>query len=82
MYPVTFPGLTTAGSDTSWWGTPAVTSPTFDIAPASTLWDPALTNGVSFYQDEQDGSNYIPSPLRTAPAHLNDEHAMTYATPR
>ena len=83
MYPVTFTGLTTAGTDDIVVGaTPTVTSPTFEIAPASTLWDQALTNGVSFYQDQQDGPDYVPSPLRTAPAHLNDEHAMTYSTPK
>ena len=83
VYPVTFTGLTTAGTDDiEVAATPTVTSPTFEIGPASTLWNQALANGLSFYQDEQDGPDYVPSSLRTAPAHLNDEHAMTYATPK
>ena len=45
------------------------------------LWRPALANSLHFYQNERDGSDYIPSALRTAPGHLNDEAAMTYATP-
>jgi endoglucanase len=82
VYPLTFTGLTSAGTDDIVVrATPTVTSPTFEIAPASTLWHQALANGLSFYQVEQDGPDYVPSPLRTAPAHLNDEHAMTYATP-
>src|SRR4029077_1564434 len=40
-----------------------------------------MANALSFYQNERDGPNYIPSALRTAPAHLNDENAMTYLTP-
>jgi endoglucanase len=36
---------------------------------------------LSFYQNERDGPNYIPSALRTAPGHLNDASAMTYLTP-
>ena len=36
----------------------------------------------SFYENERDGPEYIPSALRSAAAHLNDEHAMTYATPK
>ena len=32
-------------------------------------------------RNERDGAAYIPSALRTAPAHLNDQNAMTYLTP-
>ena len=31
---------------------------------------------------QRDGADYVPSALRTAPGHLNDEHAMTYLTPK
>src|SRR5260370_37767887 len=41
----------------------------------------ALDKALSFYQNERDGPNYIPSALRTAPGHLNDASAMTYLTP-
>ena len=56
-------------------------SPVFTVAPAPTLWHPALTNSLTFYQNERDGPAYLPSALRTAPGHLNDEAAMTYRTP-
>lgn len=46
------------------------------------MYTGALSNALSFYQNERDGANYIPSPLRTAPGHLNDAHAMTYLTPQ
>jgi endoglucanase len=57
-------------------------SPPFQIAPAAALYEAPLANALSFYENERDGPEYIPSALRTAPAHLNDEHAMTYATPK
>jgi endoglucanase len=34
-----------------------------------------------FYENERDGPNYISSPLRTAPGHVNDESAKVYFTP-
>jgi endoglucanase len=57
------------------------TSPSFAINSAAALYASALTNALSFYQNERDGPNYIPSALRTAPGHLNDSSAMTYLTP-
>src|SRR5438034_7210507 len=57
------------------------TSPTFRIGTGSTLYSQALTNARSFYGNERDGAGYIPSALRTAPGHLNDQNAMTYLTP-
>jgi endoglucanase len=56
-------------------------SPPFAIAPGETLYTRALDNSLSFYENERDGPQYIPSALRSAPAHLNDAHAMTYSTP-
>jgi len=57
------------------------TSPAFVVASGRRVYGQALRNALSFYQDERDGPEFIRSPLRTAPAHLNDEHAMTYLTP-
>src|SRR5665213_266537 len=62
-------------------GRASATSPAFAIAPAQTLYERPLASSLSFYENERDGPEYIPSALRHAPAHLNDEHAMTYATP-
>ncbi|MFL5625780.1 MAG: glycoside hydrolase family 9 protein, partial [Ktedonobacteraceae bacterium] len=59
----------------------AGSSPSFTIGTAANVYAGALSNALSFYQNERDGANYIPSGLRTAPAHLNDANAMTYLTP-
>jgi hypothetical protein len=58
------------------------TSPPFAIGSGPAVYGGALQNALSFYENERDGPDYIRSALRTAPAHLNDEHAMTYRTPR
>lgn len=63
-------------------GANPATSPAFRIASASTLWQDALTHSLSFYQNERDGPAFIPSALRTAPGHLNDQAAMTYLIPK
>jgi endoglucanase len=57
-------------------------SPPFAIGAAQALYVAPLANALSFYENERDGPEYIPSALRTAPAHLNDEDAMTYLTPQ
>jgi endoglucanase len=62
-------------------GSIPATSPTFPIDGAAALYATALANSRSFYENERDGADFIPSALRTAPAHLNDENAMTYLTP-
>lgn len=61
---------------------PAVVSPWFAIGPAPGLYATALANALSFYQNERDGPDYIPSALRTAPGHLNDANAMTFRIPK
>ncbi len=61
---------------------PAAVSPWFRIAPASQLYAGAVANALSFYQNERDGPNFIPSALRTAAGHLNDARAMTFRAPK
>ena len=80
--PLSFDAVSGSGTYTVAAG-PGMTaiSPVFSIAPASSLWTGGLTNSVSFYEAEQDGANYVPSALRTAPAHLNDATAAAYVTP-
>ena len=56
-------------------------SPRFQVASPARLYATAMTNSLSFYQNERDGPDYIPSALRSAPGHLNDEDAMTYLIP-
>ena len=63
-------------------GSAPASSPAFPVAPASSLYGPGLANALSFYENERDGAEYIPSALRTAPAHLNDASAMTYQPPK
>ena len=82
VYALDFP-TTAAGTYTiTVSGPAAATSPSFAIGDGSSVYAGAIGNALSFYQDERDGPAYIPSPLRTAPAHLNDENAMTYLTPK
>src|SRR5262249_2997056 len=61
---------------------PATVSPWFRIGPASSLYARAVANALSFYQNERDGPDFIPSALRTAPGHLNDANAMTFRAPK
>lgn len=82
VYVLDFDAVTAAGSYTVVVSGPiAATSASFRVNTASALYASALVNALSFYQNERDGANYIPSPLRTAPGHLNDSTAMTYLTP-
>jgi endoglucanase len=60
---------------------PKVVSPWFRIAGPQSLYRKPLANALSFYQNERDGPDFIASKLRTAPAHLNDAHAMTFRAP-
>lgn len=83
VYALDFDSASTTGTYTiSVSGVIAATSPSFKIDTAANLYSGALANALSFYQNERDGPNYIPSALRTAPGHLNDQSAMTYLTPK
>jgi len=82
VYALDFDSATTADTYTIMVSGPiAASSPSFRIDTAANLYSAALANGLSFYQNERDGANYIASALRSAPAHLNDASAMTYLTP-
>jgi endoglucanase len=80
VYKLVFSNVTTAGTYTVAAG--GVSSPKFAIAPAATVYAQDLANSLSFYENERDGPDFIKSALRTAPAHLNDEDATIYATPK
>jgi endoglucanase len=83
VHSIDFNALTTPGTYTvAVSGPPAATSPPFRIDTGPNVYGDALANALSFYQTERDGPDFIPGPpLRTAPAHLNDQNAMTYLTP-
>ena len=82
VYPLDFDAVTGPGTDTISVGGPVpAVSPSFRVDTGAKVYAGAIANALFFYQAERDGPDFIPSALRTAPAHLNDEHAMTYATP-
>jgi endoglucanase len=57
-------------------------SPSFRIAEPVQLYSLGLANALDFYQTERDGAHFIKTPLRTAAAHLHDEHATVFASPQ
>jgi endoglucanase len=82
VYALDFNTVTTSGSYTiSVSGPVAATSPSFRIDTGTNVYAGPLANALAFYQTERDGPNFIPSALRTATGHLNDQTAMTYLTP-
>jgi endoglucanase len=83
VYALDFDSLHTPGTYTiALAGSTAASSPVFAINSTQSLYEEPLANTLSFYENERDGPEYMPSPLRTAPGHLNDENAMTYVTPK
>lgn len=81
VYPLDFT-LNTSGRYTiSVNGSASATSLSFNIDSSENLFKKALTNSLNFYQTQRDGSNFIPSALRTAGGHLNDASAKVYKTP-
>jgi endoglucanase len=82
VYALDFDAVATAGSYTiAVSGPVTATSPAFRVDTGANLYAGPLANALSFYQTERDGPSFIPNALRTAPAHLNDQNAMTYLTP-
>ena len=58
------------------------TSPGFRIGAAEQLYSQGLGNALNFYQNERDGQHFIKTPLRSAAAHLNDQHASVFSSPQ
>jgi endoglucanase len=63
-------------------GPVAATSPGFPVDQPAKLYAQGMANALDFYQNERDGADFIPSPLRTAPGHLNDAKAKVYEAPQ
>jgi endoglucanase len=57
------------------------TSPAFRVDTPESLYTTPLANNLYFYENERDGANFIPTPLRTAAGHLNDAKATVYSSP-
>ena len=56
-------------------------SPAFRVDTPENLYSAPLANNLYFYENERDGANFIPTPLRTAAGHLNDAKAAVYSSP-
>jgi endoglucanase len=59
----------------------SATSPSFRVGTAKEVYSQALTNALSFYENERDGEHFIRTPLRTAAGHLLDQQATVYDSP-
>ncbi len=59
----------------------SATSPSFRVGTAKEVYSQALTNALSFYENERDGEHFISTPLRDAAGHLLDEQAIVYDSP-
>jgi len=79
VYPLDFDAVSVPGTYTVAVG--GTSSLPFTIGSGAGVYAAAIGNALSFYQAERDGPDWVAGPLRTGPAHLNDEHAMTYTTP-
>jgi endoglucanase len=83
VYALDFDAVQTPGTYTlTVVGRAAASSPPFAIASAAALFEQPLANALSFYENQRDGPEFIPSPLRSAPGHLNDRTATAYVTPQ
>jgi endoglucanase len=82
VYALDFDSVSTTGTYTiAVSGSISATSPSFKIDTGGNLYATPLANTLFFYQNERDGANFIPSLLRTAAGHLNDQHAKVYFSP-
>jgi endoglucanase len=80
VYPIDFTALN-PGNYTLIVSGPRQVSSTFKVDTAAQLYAGPLNNALRFFQDQRDGGDYIPSALRTAPAHLNDQRGTVYRPP-
>ena len=84
VYALDFDSFVPAASGTfsvSVSGPIAASSPNFKIDTPTNIYSTALSNSLFFYENERDGPNFIATPLRIAPGHLNDQSAKVYVTP-
>jgi len=82
VYPIDFPAVRAGTYTVEVKGAVKATSPAFLVGTPAELYGAALARSRSFYQNERDGKNFIPSPLRTAAGHLNDATAAVFESPR
>ena len=83
VYPIVFSGLKTPGTyHIAVVGSASGTSPSFTVTGADSLYGKLVTDGVTFFQTQRDGSDVIPGALDRKPSHLNDSSASIYAWPK
>ena len=80
VYPLDFT-VSATGEYTLSVSGPHPASTTFRVDTPAQLYTRPLNNALRFFQDQRDGPEYIPSALRTAPAHLNDQRGNVYKPP-
>jgi len=81
VYPIDFILKTPDTYTISVSGPVSATSPAFRVDTPANLYTTPLANNLYFYENERDGPDFIPTPLRTAAGHLNDATATVYSSP-
>ncbi|WP_199239471.1 glycoside hydrolase family 9 protein [Streptomyces sp. ICBB 8177] len=82
VYPVDFSALRTPGTyRVQLTGGAPATSPTFRVEAAGGLYGKLVADGVTFFQNQRDGSDVIPGALGREPSHLHDAKATVYDDP-
>jgi len=82
VYPIDFKLKTADTYTISVSGPVSATSPGFRVDTPANLYTTPLANNLYFYENERDGSDFIPTPLRTAAGHLHDARATVYSSPK
>jgi endoglucanase len=81
VYPMDFTSATAGTYTLSVSGPMQASSSTFRVDTAAQLNSGPLGNALQFFQNQRDGTDYIPSALRTASAHSNDRRGNVYRPP-
>jgi endoglucanase len=81
VYPLDFSAPSPGNYSLTLSGPIAAASPSFNVGTAKELYSVPLSNALQFYQNQRDGRDFIPSPLRTAASHLNDQHGSVFRSP-
>jgi endoglucanase len=81
VYPIDFMLATADAYTISVSGPVSATSSSFRVDTPANLYTTPLANNLYFYENERDGPNFIPTPLRTAAGHRNDASATVYNSP-
>jgi len=81
VYPMDFTSATAGTYTLSVSGPMQASSSSFRVDTAVQLYSGPLSNALQFFQNQRDGTDYVPSALRTASAHSNDRRGNVYRPP-